>query len=113
LTSSAMAWRDTQRMRAASAWEIHSSGESSIKCLDIDKIFMLPSNLDSTPNALIGKEARSETVHGTLWRRWWRRRIEFHPQCYHFTLGNPPHNRAKSHPTCGRRLTANTNPPVA
>jgi len=70
-----MAWRDTPRTRAASAWEIHSSAASSDKCLDIDKIFVIPSNLDSTPNALIGKEAHGETQDGRVfwWRRWRRR----------------------------------------
>jgi hypothetical protein len=67
----AIAWRDTPRMRAASAWEIQSSGEPSEKFIDIDKIFVIPSNLDSTPNAKIGKEARNEILDG---RVFWRRR---------------------------------------
>ncbi len=69
-------------MRAASACEIQSSGEPSNKCLDIDKIFVIPSNLDSNPNTLIGKEARSETLDGRVfWRWWWRRRLDFINRC--------------------------------
>ncbi len=64
-------------MRAASACEIQSSGETSDNCLDIDKKFVIPSNLDSTPKGLIGKEARSETLdRRVFWWRRWRRRFE-------------------------------------
>lgn len=81
LMSEAIAWRDTPRIRAASACEIHSSGEPSDKCLDIDKIFLISSNLDSTPNALIGKEARGDSLDGRTSerRRRWRRRLKSQP----------------------------------
>ena len=45
-SSRAIACRETPRIRAASACEIHSSACSG-KWVDIDNLFVIPSNLDS------------------------------------------------------------------